>query len=350
MQKLPLTVNGKVNKKALPNPKKDTLSSGVAYVAPEREIEKQLTSLWEKLLQRVNIGLKDDFFMIGGNSINLVRLSGLYRREFNKKIPVQMLFENPVLEQHAQLLEEHLSTVEEEFVPLNTSNPKNRNMIFIPPIMGHAIIFRDFAKYIEGEFNCYGLNYDGDRSYNSLEEISDHFSQLITHKGFDKNETLFVLGYSMGAAIAYEVVKNLEKLNFTCELVLVDRYPNEEIFIDSIDQYSEEVVAQYLNETILGLYQDVSEEESIRLKQILLKNTKILEDYRISGVISANITGIVTTKNSGGDYMSPWKKYSKGEFQLYTLETTHYEIFKKPFFDSIYRSITVSETMSLSGQ
>lgn len=71
---LPLTANGKIDRDALPEPEGMEMGTGVAYVAPETETEAKLIAVWEDVLGRSNIGIKDNFFDLGGNSINSIQI------------------------------------------------------------------------------------------------------------------------------------------------------------------------------------------------------------------------------------------------------------------------------------
>ncbi|WP_133054583.1 non-ribosomal peptide synthetase, partial [Niastella populi] len=92
LEELPLTSNGKIDKKSLPDPEGLGLSSGVEYVAPGNEIEEKLVKIWEEVLQRENIGVNDDFFALGGHSLKVVRLSNEYQKELAVKLTLKELF------------------------------------------------------------------------------------------------------------------------------------------------------------------------------------------------------------------------------------------------------------------
>ncbi|WP_260319850.1 condensation domain-containing protein, partial [Pedobacter cryoconitis] len=103
---LPLTPNGKVDKRSLPSPEGLSISSGPAYVAPRTKIEERLIVLWQQLLGRDNIGIKDNFFEIGGHSLKATRLIGQIHKIFEVKITVKELFATPVLERQARLIQQ----------------------------------------------------------------------------------------------------------------------------------------------------------------------------------------------------------------------------------------------------
>lgn len=91
---LPLTPNGKINFKALPEPGEVRLKSHSSYEAPVTEIEKQLASIWEKVLGRNLISVNENFFMIGGDSIKTIQVaSRLKSKGFH--IEIKDIFKHP---------------------------------------------------------------------------------------------------------------------------------------------------------------------------------------------------------------------------------------------------------------
>lgn len=104
LEELPLTPNGKINKKSLPNPQDMDLASGVEYIAPRNKIEEKLVKIWKAVLQRESMGVKDDFFALGGHSLKAVRLSNEYQKEFEVKLSLNDLFAYSTIESHAELI------------------------------------------------------------------------------------------------------------------------------------------------------------------------------------------------------------------------------------------------------
>jgi acyl-CoA synthetase (AMP-forming)/AMP-acid ligase II len=88
---IPLSVNGKANKKALPDPDKIQVTG---KAAPQNELEQQLLSLWQQVLPAGNITTDVDFFSAGGNSIKLIRLFKLISDNTPYKVEVRNLFEH----------------------------------------------------------------------------------------------------------------------------------------------------------------------------------------------------------------------------------------------------------------
>ncbi|NOQ72620.1 MAG: amino acid adenylation domain-containing protein [Crocinitomix sp.] len=103
MENFPLNKNGKIDRKSLPQPNEEALYSGAEYVAPETDLEKQLIEICQGILNHERIGMKDNFFEIGGNSIKAMKLVNKIQMEFEIKIRMERLFSAPTM---SALLEE----------------------------------------------------------------------------------------------------------------------------------------------------------------------------------------------------------------------------------------------------
>jgi len=88
---LPLTVNGKVDRRALPDPGKDRLLAGQEYVLPRTPVESDLAEVWGEVLELGHVGVFDNFFELGGDSIRAVRVVGRLR-ERGYELTVQDMF------------------------------------------------------------------------------------------------------------------------------------------------------------------------------------------------------------------------------------------------------------------
>ncbi len=115
---LPLNANGKVDKQQLPDPLGSGVASGTEYIAPRNETEERLVAIWEEILDRSNIGVKDNFFDLGGHSLRATRLAAQMHKTFQVHIELKDLFATPVLEDQANLVEQAQKTVFVSIEPL----------------------------------------------------------------------------------------------------------------------------------------------------------------------------------------------------------------------------------------
>ncbi|RPK22202.1 non-ribosomal peptide synthase/polyketide synthase [Paenibacillus xylanexedens] len=100
LERMPLTSNGKVDRKALPEPQ-DGLQTGVEYVAPRNLTESQLVKIWEEVLGYSGIGILDNFFELGGHSLRATNLVSKIRKEMNVELPLRDVFRYMTVESMA---------------------------------------------------------------------------------------------------------------------------------------------------------------------------------------------------------------------------------------------------------
>ncbi|MER5894238.1 amino acid adenylation domain-containing protein [Streptomyces sp. NPDC001876] len=121
----PLTGNGKIDRKALPDPEQPgtrTTGEGPRYTAPRTVAERLVAEVWEQLLQVERVGVHDDFFALGGSSLVLTRLADALGRASGDSIQLRGLFAASTVEAQAKLLEEARPAVP-EVVPVGRDTP-----------------------------------------------------------------------------------------------------------------------------------------------------------------------------------------------------------------------------------
>jgi len=92
VEAIPWTPIGKVDRKRLPKPDKET-DSLQPDAAPRSEIEKQLAHIWQEILEKERVGIDDNFFDLGGTSLDIIKVNTRIKEEFNQQIPVVSLFQ-----------------------------------------------------------------------------------------------------------------------------------------------------------------------------------------------------------------------------------------------------------------
>jgi hypothetical protein len=103
MDALPITSNGKRNLEALPKP--DFARFQAEFVAARNDVERGLCSYWQDLLKIERIGIHDDFWALGGQSLLAMRVCNFVRQEFGVELKLSKVFANPTVAQ----LAEHIS-------------------------------------------------------------------------------------------------------------------------------------------------------------------------------------------------------------------------------------------------
>jgi acyl carrier protein len=104
LEKLPLTPSGKIDRKVLgliefePGPE-------IEYVAPRTDIETRVAEIWKEILNRDKVGINDNFFDLGGNSLGIIQVNLKLKDVFKQDIPALVMFEHSTVSALAQYLE-----------------------------------------------------------------------------------------------------------------------------------------------------------------------------------------------------------------------------------------------------
>jgi hypothetical protein len=106
MDEMPLTPNGKVDRRALPAPEQAWVEMEVEYVAPRSAAEKVVAEVWKKVLGIERVGVYDNFFVIGGHSLLATQVLAQIRAIFQVDVPVHHLFQTPTVESLVNVISE----------------------------------------------------------------------------------------------------------------------------------------------------------------------------------------------------------------------------------------------------
>jgi amino acid adenylation domain-containing protein len=104
LNELPLTPNGKVDRKKLPAPEETAMSTGSTYMPSRNRAEERMVTIWEEVLERKDIGIQDNFFDLGGNSLKIIRMVEAVNAAFGKNLSVMMGFKYPNIAELAEFL------------------------------------------------------------------------------------------------------------------------------------------------------------------------------------------------------------------------------------------------------
>ncbi|MFC4634985.1 amino acid adenylation domain-containing protein [Dokdonia ponticola] len=113
LSEIPVTANGKLNRKALPEPTLDEVSSQ-KYVAPRNKIEEALVDLWIDVLGYEKVGIEDSFFQLGGDSIVAIRLISKINKYFNVRLGVDLLYKYQTISELSQQLIHQRDSIQDE--------------------------------------------------------------------------------------------------------------------------------------------------------------------------------------------------------------------------------------------
>jgi amino acid adenylation domain-containing protein len=212
MDKLPLTLNGKVDERALPTPEfvRDEIEQ--EYVAPRTAIEQRLALIWSEILGVKQVGISDNFFELGGDSLLAVNLLVKIHEVFGQNLSASILIREATIEYLAGVIAsssgmEFWSTVVEIQAGAEAQTP----FFLVHDIGGDIFGFGPLARLIGADQPFYGLQARG------LDGIQQPFTQMEAMAAYYVEEILkmqpegpiLLGGYSLGGVIAFEMAQQL---------------------------------------------------------------------------------------------------------------------------------------------
>ncbi|MGK7942437.1 MAG: amino acid adenylation domain-containing protein [Crocosphaera sp.] len=227
LESMPLTPNGKVDRRALPEPEMGLRSLREHFVAPRTDTEKTLAAIWSEVLGVEPIGIHDNFFDLGGYSLIAVGLMAQIQQKLGTQLPLATLFQSPTIEQLATILEEDESSLPwSSLVPIQPHGSKPP-LFCIPGVGGNVIYFQSLAQYLGSDQPFYGLQslgLDGiSQPHTCVEEMAAHYIQVI--RSVQPEGPYRLGGHSFGGRVAFEMAQQLQKQGEVVEILAIFDVP-----------------------------------------------------------------------------------------------------------------------------
>ncbi|MDQ1353596.1 MAG: hypothetical protein QG657_3902 [Acidobacteriota bacterium] len=223
LDKMPLSANGKLDRRALPEPE---INAGGEYVGPRDEAEKGIVFIVADILgmDPAKISVRANFFNIGLNSISILKLAQRISEEFRIEFPIGTLFTSPTVEGVvADMKKGYPPGASRRAVLLNRK--KASKNLFLISGDGRVYIFKELALLLEGHFNVYGVQGKGFMDTGPLPQTRrEVFDDLLHEIKLVQPEGPYILGgHCYGAIISYELARILEEhKEEVAKIVLLD--------------------------------------------------------------------------------------------------------------------------------
>jgi amino acid adenylation domain-containing protein len=224
LESLPVNPNGQVNHTALPKPDVIKQKSAATFVAPRNQIEKRLTKIWQELLGIEQIGIEDNFFALGGNSLMAVRLFTEIEKTYAKHLPLSILLQKPTIAEMAQIFEQQKSPSEWPSLVMIQPGVTSKTPLFcIHGIWGNVLFYRKLARYLDPQQPFYALPAQGlDGQQAPLTSLSEMASRYVQEIQKVQSKGPYLLGgFSLGGLLALEVAQQLQTQGHEVKLLAI---------------------------------------------------------------------------------------------------------------------------------
>jgi thioesterase domain-containing protein/acyl carrier protein len=225
LDEIPLTPNGKIDRRALPVP--DVSTQKGEKIAPRTTTELQLVQIWSEVLNIPRVGVRDNFFDLGGHSLLAVRLMASIEQQLGTSLPLTTLFAEPTIEGQASLL--NAAPNPQLFSPLVPIKPTGSLPPFfcVHPVGGNVLCYAALARQLDAEQPFYALQALGlngeSQPKTCIEDMAATYIQAI--QTVRPQGPYRLGGWSLGGVVAFEMARQLEALGAEVEtLALIDSF------------------------------------------------------------------------------------------------------------------------------
>ena len=363
MDSLPLTPSGKINRRALPTPDFSAHTS-TEIVPPRTELEKQLVDIWQDLLNVNPIGITDNYFELGGQSLLAMRLFAQIKDVTGQKLPLATLFESPTIEELAVAIDHEIKGIQPERKLSNNYKPwvipiqpKGNKTPFFH--MGGSALLYNLAKYLGEDQPMFGVleqDLDGEHPlYVTVEDIVPHCIEGI--RSVQPEGPYIIGGLCFGAVVSIEVARALRAQGEEVALVvMIDSYAPDAIQAPTsvtvngepieeshtpIYKRSPDVIVRKIRKKawrkswkhIHNFYTKIGRPMPYRFRDIEEANTIANDAYKANEYDGDAILFQVAEREEGLIYdenMMGWGKYIHGKTELYQVAGGHLSVYDEP--------------------
>lgn len=223
VEQLPKAPTGKVIRTEIDALEKQPVTEQEA-VAPVTKLQEELLSIWVEVLRGKQIGITDNFFMAGGNSMKSIQLFSKINKRLHIRVTVRDIFTHPTVESFAEFLLFHHPKEQTCFaLSDNSGNNMASSVLLVPSHSFSPVVFQAMVENTNTDVAIYGYDQSHHSRIVSLASVQEQAAMLYNeycNKSSAENHT--VVANHLGAAVAFEMAKQLEKTGKRVQLVLIN--------------------------------------------------------------------------------------------------------------------------------
>ena len=356
LDRLPLNANGKIDRKALPDPKPQ-LSMKDQATGPRTELERDLVATWTRILEIDAIGIGDNFFDAGGQSVTAVSLLADIRSRHGVELPLSVLVAHPTIEKLARVIQERRVIAPELLVSIQEGNGVVPIFCF-HPVGGNVACYVELGKAFAREqtliaVQAVGLNGEPNL-HTSVPDMAREYHAAIQRR---RARGPYVLGgWSMGGVIAHQVADLMARAGEAVSLVFtIDSHlppPGSDADTERVmawfmrdagvlaapaaDQLCRELRALPPEERIQELWRvarkknwapGLERDQFVRLWQVFAANAVALARHQ-PPIIEAPMLVIDASRSE--EVSTSWADLTTREVRRVLLDADHYTIVRPP--------------------
>jgi amino acid adenylation domain-containing protein len=341
LPRLPLTVNGKVDRAALPRPWEQAGLAARAVAPPRSATERLVIGVFEDVLGRSPIGVDEDFFDLGGHSLLAVRLIARLNETFGCRLPVAVLFSEEDSTEAGPSSPERLAQLvtgpdtPQASCLVRLREHGTRSPLFcLPPAGGDVLGYRELAVSRSLDRPLYALQTTAVLPNDvepTVEGLADRYAAEV-RTALPTAEPRLLVGWSMGGLVALEIARRLEASGVPAEaVILVECYPP-----DLVPAYDADDVAREIAERF-GPTVDRNDKAVRDTVMLTRAHLRALQTYR--PVSYAGRVVLFQAEQQDAALRSAaentWRALCPGLTEVSVLPGDHYSLFRPPHVEKL---------------
>lgn len=356
MTEFPKLPNGKIDHSALPNPTKTDFKTDKAFVAANTEMQKILTGIWESVLKLSPIGIHDNFFTIGGDSIRSIQVIS-QSQQSGIDIAPHHIFEYQTIFELSTFLENvdqdnELDTDWATIVPLKKGGSK-KPLFCIHSGGAHVFFYQGLAKYIGDELPLYALQptglQNGEQLHASIEEMASFY--IAEMQKLQSHGPYHILGTCFSNAVGLEMANQLTLAGESvARLIIVDSGPQYLLgaaerggkkttrrFVKMIKEKNWSGIRKKFRNRFIRTKQKVLaplENEQEKNLRLTISSLNQLYHHYTWKAFDGKITFIRSTEFANradkNSHITQWNKLAKGGLEVHLVTGHHKTLFEEP--------------------
>jgi aspartate racemase len=328
LEAMPLTPNGKINRRGLPAPPAEI--SNVDRVAAADALQIQLVKIWEDILGKKPIGIRDNFFELGGHSLLAARLMHRVGQALGKTLPLAMLFESPTVEQLALALkqdgwEHHWSSL----VPIQASGSQPPFFV-VHGVGGNVLGFHELGKRLAPDYPLYGLQSQGldgkQPCLKSIEDMARHYIGSIR----SVQPQLRAQNEEVGLLVLFDTYPGNPEQVSTMGFMKLLLTPSWQHWAHDLPKKAQKWIVRKLRARKVPEF----------LREVRASNSAAAETYTLKpyGGKATLIRAREKSLRSAGDPHEAWRGLA-GNLEVHEMPGDHYDMLVEPQVDDLAKCL-----------
>ncbi|ARU62956.1 hypothetical protein CBW65_19690 [Tumebacillus avium] len=378
---MPLTPNGKIDRRALPAPMGVRPPGETEYAAPRDLLELELVQLWESLLHIAPVGIRDNFFLLGGHSLLAVRMMAMIQKKWGQDLPFSALSQGGTIEHLAGMLRDGNTQQRSSLIPLQAEGTQPP-FFCVHAVGGSVLSYVHLAKLLGTNQPFYGLQspgLDDDREpFTDITRMAAHYIEEL--RRVQPYGPYHLGGWSLGGVMAFEMAQQLQLAGEEVELLAIfdsfapllhnrRDFPTEASILAGFSEYLAASSGVEIPDGMEEHLYTLSDEDAFRYvleqsirQNILPRDIGFKQFYRLYRVFRANLLSVhdYTPQAYGGDitlfkateFVSielatkindeptmGWGELVQGEITTHHLPGTHFSIVRPPHVEHLAQKL-----------